>query len=93
MNKNREKVKIAARRVESRLKAEGRHFEAEAVARIRRGYAAAQGTAIVLHRDNMDLRQMLGLPPFRKARGSPARASVQPIASAPNSPPPPKPER
>ncbi|MCE6958310.1 hypothetical protein LAZ40_04470 [Cereibacter sphaeroides] len=62
MAKRSEKHSEAARQVEEALRREGRHFEADAIGRLRRSLSAALGTMGVLHRDNMELRQRLGLP-------------------------------
>lgn len=59
MSKRSDRNIAAARKVEDALRAEGRHFEADAVSRLRRSLSAAVTTLEVLHRDNMDLRRRL----------------------------------
>lgn len=53
-----------ARKLEAELRLEGRHFEADIVQGLRKSLATATATLKVLHRDNMALRQRLGLPSF-----------------------------
>lgn len=53
-----------AKKVEDRLRDEGRHSEADTITRLRRSLSSATGTLKVLHRDNMKLRKDLGLPSF-----------------------------
>lgn len=76
MSRKADKVKREAQEVESRLRAAGWHMDAETVARLRKGYAAARATAKVLHRDNMDLRNRLGLPSFHEANGIPTEGEA-----------------
>lgn len=57
----------AAKALEGRLRAEGRHDDAERVAALRRSAIAARETCRALHRDNMDLRRRLGEPPLQLA--------------------------
>lgn len=59
-----EKRKADARAVEDRTRAEGRHMDADVIRRLRVSASAAQGTLKTIHRDNMALRQQLGLPSF-----------------------------
>ena len=50
--------------LEHRLIEEGRHMDAQIVSRLRRGALSVRGTLKILHRDNMELRQRLGMPSF-----------------------------
>ena len=57
-----EKIKSDAKHVEEELNLMGEHLHAQRVARLRKGYASAIATMKTLHRDNMELRNRLGLP-------------------------------
>ena len=70
MTARTDKIKREAQEVETRLRAAGLHMDADAVARLRKGYACALGNLKAAHRGNR-----------------------QPVASAPATPPPPRPQR
>lgn len=53
-----------AKDLEDRLKNEGRFADAQIVAKVRKTASSAIGTCKLLHRDNMELRQKLGLPSY-----------------------------
>lgn len=53
-----------AKALEARMQSEGRHADAEIVKCLRLSASVAQVTLQQLHRDNMALRQRLGLPSF-----------------------------
>ena len=57
-----------AKAVESLLCEIGEHEAARRVAAVRKGYLTAIKTLRTLHRDNMELRQELGLPSFLDAQ-------------------------
>ncbi|MEM8822056.1 MAG: hypothetical protein AAGF30_00450 [Pseudomonadota bacterium] len=53
-----------AKALERRLEAEDRLDDANLIAALRRSAQSAQSALKVIHRDNMELRQTLGLPSF-----------------------------
>jgi hypothetical protein len=59
-----DKVISDAKHVESELKSIGEHSHAQRIARLRKGYSTALSTLRTIHRDNMKLRQKLGMPSF-----------------------------
>lgn len=53
-----------ARELRDRMRADGFNADAEVIDGVLRSFAATRSTLKTLHRDNMELRQRLGLPSF-----------------------------
>lgn len=58
-----------AKDLEAKLMTEGRHMDAEVIRGLRISARSAHTTLKVIHRDNMELRQKLGLPSFLDETG------------------------
>lgn len=63
-----------AKSLEAKLKATGRHPEAEVVRTLRMSALGVRSTLKTIHHDNMVLRQRLGLPSFLDAKDGALRA-------------------
>jgi len=73
MSRRADKKAQEAKSLEGRLIQEGRHMDAQVIARIRKAAASASATCKMLHDDNMALRQQLGLPSFLDSRAAKER--------------------
>lgn len=72
-----DRVRAEAQHVERELRAIGENNLADKVMRLRHSHIVATNTLRTLHRDNMELRQRLGMPSFldcKTARKSKGRA-------------------
>lgn len=87
-----EQIRADAKRLEDKMRSAGEVASANTIRRLLASHGVAISTLKTLHRDNMRLRKQLGLPSYLDAKeggGSPSAI----IASAPQTPPPPKPKR